>query len=556
LNHPKLLNNFVKCMLIDSYKNIWVGTLKGLSNLQKPERVAPGFYSDTVFVKDIRSLLELEPGRILIGSHGEGLFVLDINKNSIEKIENDLIANQQITEIFLDSDEILWLGTRGKGIIKFDIIENKAELYTEKNGLCNNTILGIEEDNQNNLWIITNNGFAKLDKSKMKFTNYFTADGLLSNEFVQGSIYKDAQGIIYAGNIKGLEIIDPKKLIPNDFDPPFEITKLTIMNEEHSLRELVDSKLELSYKENFVKIDFSSLDFTNPTKNLYRYRLTPGNGEWINLGTEHSVNFANLTPDEYKLELNGSNSDGIWSSHIKTLSIIVSPPFYNTLWFYIVLLTIIGIISNRFYNVKVQKRLEMEKLRLKLASDLHDEVGSSLTQISINADLINYESDINKIKTKSELIRNKSAEMINIMNDVIWSIDSRNDKLESLVERIKQTTMQLTSSKEISTKFEVEIQNPNRKLSVDFRQNVFLIVKEAVCNSVKYSEGKWIEISFLEKDETLYVAISDNGAGLPEEIKTSGNGIKNIKHRIENINGKVQFINNTGLTIKFEAKIT
>ncbi len=554
-NNNKLTSDFVKCMMKDSYNNIWVGTLKGFCNIQSADKVISGYYSDESLALNTRALLELEPGKILIGTHGNGVIIHDLKKKTFENISNPIISNQQITELFLDSDSTLWIGTRGNGLVNYNFINDKARLFTEKNGLCNNTILGIEEDNQRNLWIITNNGLAELDKSKMKFTNYFAVDGLLSNEFVQGSIYKDSLGIIYAGNIKGLEIIAPKKFIPNEFNPPIEITKLTIMNEDHSLREIIDSELELSHEENFIKIDFSSLDFTNPPKNLYRYRLANGSSEWINLGTEHSVNFANLKPDEYKLELNGSNSDGIWSSHIKTLAIIVDPPFYNTLWFYAALLTIIGLISYRFYNVKVQKKLEMERLRLKLASDLHDEVGSSLTQIAMNADLINYESDINKIKTKSELIRHKSGEMINVMNDVIWSIDSRNDKLESLIERIKQTANQIASSKEILTKFKIEIQNPNKKLNVDFRQNVFLIIKEAVNNSVKYSEATLIKISFSEKDETLYVSISDNGGGLPEELKTSGNGIKNIKHRTEKINGKIEFINQSGLTIKFEAKI-
>ena len=547
----KLQSDYVKCLLIDSFKNVWAGTSNGFCKIKAGMK--NGF--DSSLSIRTYALLELEPGKILIGTHGEGVIIHDLNKNTFEKISNSLIESQQINELFLDKDSILWIGTRANGLIKYNFESDKAESFTENDGLCNNTILGIEEDSKNYLWITTNNGLAKFDKENYKFSNYFMVDGLQSNEFVVGAIYKDISGIIYAGNIKGLEIIDTDKFKTNYFDAPLEITKLTILNEEQSLRELSNSKLDLSYNENFIKIAFSSLDYTNSSKNLYRYKLTPGNSDWVNLGTEHSVNFANLTPDNYILELNGSNSDGIWSSQIKTLAILIKPPFYNTLWFYTILIAVIFLTIHRFYKVKIEKKLEMEKLRFKLASDLHDEVGSSLTQISINADLINYESDINKIKTKSELIRTKSGEMINIMNDVIWSIDSRNDKLESLIERIKQTTMQLCSSKEIFSKFKIEIRNPNRKLNVDFRQNVFLIIKEAVNNSVKYSGGTLIEISILEKDETLYVSISDDGSGLLEINKSSGNGIKNIRHRIENINGKVEFINNLGLTIKFEVKI-
>jgi len=197
----------------------------------------------------------------------------------------------------------------------------------------------------------------------------------------------------------------------------------------------------------------------------------------------------------------------------------------------------------------------MERLRLKIAKDLHDEVGSSLSQISINADMINYENDLMKIKKKSEIIRRRSSEMLNVMNDVIWSIDSRHDKLESLVERIKLTVSQFASSKEIMVEFDLKIQNPNKKLNVDFRQNLFLIVKEAINNAVKYSNGNQIKLKINEQNEQIKITISDNGSGLPFTLKKTGSGIKNMKHRMAEINGKIDFINNNGLTINLEAKI-
>jgi len=255
------------------------------------------------------------------------------------------------------------------------------------------------------------------------------------------------------------------------------------------------------------------------------------------------------------LELNGSNSDGVWSTNVKSIAIIISPPFYNTFWFYSFLVFIIGFVIYRFHYLRQHKKLEMEKLRLKIASDLHDEVGSSLSQIAINADMINYEADIQKIKSKSEFIRIKSGEMISAMNDAIWSIDSRNDRLESLVERIKNTVNLLSSSKEILTKIETELQNPYKKLNVNLRQNIYLIAKESVNNSVKYSGCNLIKISFVQSDRSIKLCISDNGKGLPSELTHSGNGIKNIIYRAKSINGKIEFVSKNGLTINLEVPI-
>lgn len=554
-NNDKLPNDFVKCMLIDSYKNIWVGTLQGLCNIQESQNVASEFYSDSVFKYDTRALLEIVPGKILIGTHGEGIFVHDIKNGTFEKLKNELIENQQITALYKERDDILWIGTRGRGLIMYHFENNQAKLFTEKNGLCNNTVLGIEQDKFGNLWIITNNGISKFDPNSSLFANYFAVDGLLSNEFVQGAIYKDEHQIIYAGNIKGIEMIDPAKFTTSKFNPPIEISKLNIMDEDQSLSNLADSRLELSYRENFIRIDFSSLDFTLPGKNRYRYKLTPGNSDWVHLGTEHTVNFANLATNKYLLELNGSNSDGVWSTNVKSIAIIISPPFYNTFWFYSLLVFIIGFVIYRFHYLRQHKKLEMEKLRLKIASDLHDEVGSSLSQIAINADMINYEADIQKIKSKSEFIRIKSGEMISAMNDVIWSIDSRNDRLESLVERIKNTVNLLSSSKEILTKIETELQNPYKKLNVNLRQNIYLIAKESVNNSVKYSGCNLIKISFVQSDRSIKLCISDNGKGLPSELTHSGNGIKNIIYRAKSINGKIEFVSKNGLTINLEVPI-
>jgi signal transduction histidine kinase len=146
--------------------------------------------------------------------------------------------------------------------------------------------------------------------------------------------------------------------------------------------------------------------------------------------------------------------------------------------------------------------------------------------------------------------------MINVMNDVIWSIDSRNDNLINLVDRIKTTSLQFASSKNIKIDTDISIENNERKLNVDFRQNLFLIVKEAVNNAIKHSRASCIELKFYEKNGQIKVIISDNGSGLPPSLKETGNGLKNIIHRSEKIKGKLKFINNNGLRIELEVSIT
>lgn len=315
-------------------------------------------------------------------------------------------------------------------------------------------------------------------------------------------------------------------------------------------KKLKNNTLEVSYFQNILSFTFAALEFTDPERNNYKYLLEGFHDTWIDLENFRYATFTNLDPGNYKLKVIASNNDGIWNDQPAVLSIIVTPPFYRTYWFYTLVLSIILFVAYRFYYIKIQRKLEMDKLRLKIASDLHDEVGSSLSQIAINASMINYETDIDKIKKKGEIIQTKSGAMINVMNDVIWSIDSRNDKLESLTDRIKSTAIDLASSKEIKIDFHIRISNPQRNLKVTLRQNIFLILKEAINNAVKYSGADLLTIKISENSDKLIMSVVDNGFGLPDEIASKGSGLKNMKHRAELIDGKINFINDNGLTVQ------
>jgi signal transduction histidine kinase len=177
-----------------------------------------------------------------------------------------------------------------------------------------------------------------------------------------------------------------------------------------------------------------------------------------------------------------------------------------------------------------------------------------LTQISINVDSLSYTKDENKRIEKSSFIRSKSSEVINMMSDVIWSIDSRNDTLESLVDRIHNFALNFLEQKEIVLKFDNQINNLNKNLKIDFRQNVMMITKEAINNSVKYSECDKINIILKYDDKKFEMIISDNGKGIDFENVKLGNGLKNMKMRADLIDAEIKFRNCDGMTIHLTKK--
>jgi len=568
------VNKKLRIKQILSYKeNLLFATSDGIAHYDPKNnllRYCTEFweYENEIIKKAVNFMEFGKDKNLWVATAFDGLYEIELDKSNDDFIPVNLTAytseasaiyklsDNKINHLCISKNGIIWIGSN-QGLNRLDPETGEIKYYLEENGLANNLIYGIIEDDFGNLWISTNNGLSKsfLENGKRVFKNYTERDGLQSNEFNQASCYKSDDGTIYFGGINGFNYFKPQDIKENQNLPQVEITKIKVLENEINPSQLENNVLGVSYSENILSFTFAALEFTDPVRNLFKYLLEGFHDEWIDAGNFRYATFTNLDPGEYKLKVIASNNDGVWNNNPAVLSIIVNPPFYRTYWFYALVLIIIGYIVYKFYYLKIERKMEMDSLRLKIASDLHDEVGSSLTQISINADMINYEKDLTKIRNKGELIRNKSSEMISSMNDVIWSIDSRNDKLESLVEKIKTTTKQLASVKEIKTEFNIELQNPQKKINVNLRQNLYLIAKEAVNNSVKYSECDLIKVIIQEKEGLINLSISDNGIGLQLENSSTGSGLKNMRHRAKSVNGIIEFINKNGLTISVTAPV-
>jgi signal transduction histidine kinase len=208
---------------------------------------------------------------------------------------------------------------------------------------------------------------------------------------------------------------------------------------------------------------------------------------------------------------------------------------------------IIGVLAF-LYNIRVRRLLEVERLRTRIASDLHDEVGSSLTKITTNAGLAVYAKSIDAIKPKLEKIETSAREVVSMMNDIIWSIDSRMDTTRDLLDRMRHFAFNLLEDKNIEIDFKIDEFEQKKKISVDIRQNLFLIFKEAINNAAKYSETNHILVHIRNNKAGFKLKIIDNGKGLPDKI-SYGNGLRNMKMRAERIQANLEFRNENGLTI-------
>lgn len=555
--------NSVRSIFISKDNSVWLGTshsgLIKFSPTGEVKQFSPNSDNPLLGNNTKKMFYDKKGDFWVLNKHGLNRYD-EINKTFKQYYfeKNDPMNNSEMMNVYVDNSNIFWIGTYGNGLIKLNVETMKYENYSPKSNLSGNVIYGILSDEDGLLWLSTNNGLARFNPSTGKSTNFNVENGLQSNEFNDNAFLKSSNGALFFGGIAGINIFKPSAIKKNTFVPPIEITNISLLNssigKSDHLSRIKDKKLVLDYSENDFSIEFAALSYLLPERNLYAYKLEPANDNWININTRRELTFTNLEPGNYTLRIKGSNNDGIWNETGTRLSITVLPPFWMTWWFRTLsVLLIIGIIATIIF-IKVNELLRVEKLRIKIASDLHDDVGASLTKITMNAGLLDYETEESKIKNRTQNLIELSQNVISTMSDIVWSIDARNDTIGDMIDRMKNFSLNLASEKGIEVNFNIVSPNPNRKVNINKRQNFYLIYKEAFHNAVKYAETSSIDVKISSLKNELNFELADNGIGLPKENRRKGNGIRNMKMRAERINADLKFLNENGLTIRLNVK--
>lgn len=570
--NSNLSTNQVQSILIigDQY---WIGTFGGgLNYFQSSLNPALEEINFTQFTSDTSSEYSLTDNRVYkifrdskgiiwVGTFGGGLNKLDLSSGKFQHYrhnpdDENSIGDDKVISIAEDSKGYLWVGTYGGGLNRFDISTNKFERYSKKDGLASAVIYGILEDNNGNLWLSTDNGIFQFNIENKIFIRYDIIDGLQSREFSGGSYFKSKSGELFFGGINGLNYFFPDSIRSSSYQPPVVVTSVSILNEKVRGN---PSELILDYNNNFITFEFASMDFSNPKDNQYSFILEGFDRSWQQTGAERRIaNYTNLPPGDYIFKVRGSNSDGIWSNMEATISLIIHPPFWQIWWF--ILLAIISAASLVYYvsTLRIKNLLAIEKLKTKLAADLHDNVGSGLTEISILSELASFKANSNSSGSQQELkiISDLSRQLVDNMSDIVWVVNPKRDSLHDLIVRLKNSYGETLNSLGISFRVSNLENLKEIKLPIDFKQNLYLILKEAINNAIKHSKCSTIQLDANTRKDFIEVSVSDDGIGMDENKIDSGNGMKNIKHRAEAIGGRVKWKSepNRGTSVRFVGK--
>ncbi|MGI8555913.1 MAG: ATP-binding protein [Pyrinomonadaceae bacterium] len=269
----------------------------------------------------------------------------------------------------------------------------------------------------------------------------------------------------------------------------------------------------------------------------FQHKLA-GEDEWSASSPLRSVNFANLAPGNYQFLARAITSDGVTSQKAASVSFKILSPIYLRWWFLLLTSIIIGGLIYFFYRSRFLRLLEMERIRTRIATDLHDDIGANLTRISLLSEVANQQATNNGGENILTSIADIARESVASMNDIVWAIAPEHDSLLDLTRRMRQHAEEVFTYREIDLDFNAPASDS--KLSVNVRRDILLIFKEAVSNAAKYSDCRRVKIDFRIEHSILSLKISDDGKGFDYSKNSSGNGLLNMKTRAEKIGGKFE----------------
>jgi ligand-binding sensor domain-containing protein/two-component sensor histidine kinase len=560
--HQKLSNNHIIKLFRDGHNILWIGTLDGLYYFDKKNdslvKIQKSNLQDGI--EENESIFEIKPfneNQLWIGTN-TGLYQLKVDYSvyplqfHTTKIETIPYA---ISSILVDNN-ILWIATQTQGFLKYQSKTQKLTQINETHGLSSNIVYSILPGETHEIWLGTINGLSRYNTLNKEFLNYYDYDGLASNEFNASSQLKAKNGDLFFGGQNGIS-----QFIPSDFETDSTNLKLNIStiswyNSKADSTFIIDSDyrknkpLELPFNNAFVNFEFSLTDYFKPVNHTFKYKISGLNRDWRMLNKTNVLSFTNLPPGDYNLEVMASTNYGKWNNQSITIPIIVKQIYYKQWWFLFAsgVLILLLFYSIRKYELSHIKKLE--NLRLQISRDLHDELGSSLTGIAIRSELLKEKINIKEKDKVLDEIAEQSRSAVDSLSDIVWAIDSRNNSIQNLSNRIKNVLYFLLKPLNITYTFETLEEQKPLYLKQDHRQHIYLIFKEAITNIAKHSNATHVLVTITREKDKIKIEIKDSGTKVfKNDTKLNGNGIKNMRMRAKKINAELRINEADGFTI-------
>jgi signal transduction histidine kinase len=585
-----LSEDTVVCFSADREGALWLGTVRGGLNRWKDGRVtvyrkADGLPDDSVF-----ALLGRSDGSLWIGHRGCGLSRLQDGKFTnygareglhsgyvwtiVEGKDGTLwigtsgglyshgaegirlvIPDISTHAIHVDSEGVVWAGTTRDGLYRWK--DGRATAFTARQGLFDNLVAGILEDGRGNLWMSCNKGIFSVSKRQLHdvaegrtprvvSVAYDTADGMKSREGGYGSKWKATDGRLWFPTLRGVVVVDPENLKKNELPPPVIIEE--VIANGHSLSGEAGRSLEVPPGEGRLQFRYTALSLLAPKRVRFAYRLDGLDDTWTDPDPTREAVYANLRPGRYTFRVKACNNDGVWNEVGASVVVHLQPHFYQTGWFYGLCLAAVGFVGWQGHQYRLRRAIEMERVRTRIAADLHDDVGSGLSQIAILSGVARTQlvKDGPRAADSLQQIAGTAEELVDSMSDIVWAMNPGKDQLGDLVHRMRRFASEVFAAREIALDFQVDGLDPARKVSPDFRRHAYLMFKESANNAAKHSGCGRVEVAIDVTHDQLRLQIRDDGKGFDTAASGDGHGLQTMSSRARDLGGRLTIVSRPG----------
>jgi signal transduction histidine kinase/ligand-binding sensor domain-containing protein len=557
----------------DHAGGVWAGTHEG----EVWRRFGGAWTAQTNLAQShaITALLQDSENALWIGSEGGGLFRFKDGKGTHFGAGQGLLSDL-IRTLHLDAQGTVWIGTAGGGLSRWQ--DGATASFTTREGLPDNTISQILEDDSGRLWLGSNRGIACVRKHELdelaagKITTvypqvYGRAEGMTSEECTGGFFpagLKTASGRLWFSTFKGIVVADPH---PQGADAPAPIVLLEEVlvdgMPEHGEALAAGSNsainngaeaadLRIAPGRHSLEFHYTGLSFSAPDRVRFRYRLENWDPDWVEAKTSRIASYGYVPPGQYRFRVIACNSDGRWSNEGASLGVTVLPHFWQAPWFLSLgafgLLALVGGAGRLVGKRKHQRRLKhveqeraLERERTRIAQDLHDDLGSSLTRISLLSDLTRADKDNPAlVETHANKISQSAGQTVRALEEIVWALRPGSDSLQSLVEYIAHFANEMFEGDIARCRLDLPHDLPSRPLPPEMRHNIFLVVKEALTNALKHASAKEVRVQAKASGSWLEILVQDDGRGFeaqPSPAKNQRHGLSNMRRRAEAMGG-------------------
>src|SRR5215471_11606754 len=452
---------------------------------------------------------------------------------------------------FLDSRGWLWIGMRygGVSMTKEPASENPAFVnYSTERGLASNAVRSIAEDDFGRLYLGTDKGLDEFDPGS-SLRHYTSKDGLASNDV--RNLYKDRCGNIWVSTSLGVTRLDPRAQRREGHPAPIYFSRVNVAGDdlllpETGARSIQD--LDLPGSRNNLLLEFVGLSFQGEQKLHYQYKLEGVDTNWGTPAETRSVNYAGLRAGSYSFLARAVNEEGIVSTEPAALRFRILPPVWQRWWFIVTAAAMSGLLAYSLYRLRLAQLIELERVRTRIATDLHDDIGSSLSRMAILSEVVKRQqgSPLESGPMLTE-IADSARGLIGSMRDIVWSVDPRRDDLNSLISRVRQFACDVLEPRGIKWDLEGPRQQGRIKLGPDERRHLFLIFKEAINNIARHAECSSVLVSIAIDHSKLRASVLDDGRGFtplldesPTTNGSQGHGLSNMRLRATQLGGTLE----------------